>query len=420
MHRPIRPFPLPTDSESQRNASVDSGPWAPLRLPLFRLFWVASLLSNLGTWVHEIGAGWLMTELNGTPEMVSAVRTAMSLPIVLLAIPAGVMADRFDRRRILILTQLMMFTTTSALAALTFSGAINSWGLLAFTFVIGFGMVIHIPTWQASVPELVPRSQIPQAVALGSISFNLARSVGPAIGGVLIALFGTWIAFTVNALSFAVVVLALVMWKRETTESSRGLSFYASTLLGMRYASRNVRMRNVLIGVGLFIFPGSAFWSLLPLVVRSRLGWEADGYGILVTCVGVGALLGSTMMHRLRSRLGIDRTIAFTMIIFALGLATMSQTSTASVAIVASIVMGFGWMITLTTLNSTAQVTLPRRMRARGMGCYLTSMAISMALGSLAWGHLGGAIGVGAAQAVGAILVVVSAMISLRLKLESE
>ncbi|MFG0254833.1 MAG: MFS transporter [Rhodopirellula sp. JB053] len=161
--------------------------WEPLRLPLFRFFWIALLASNLGTWIHEVGAGWLMTTLQGSPEMVAAVRTSMSLPIVFLAIPAGVLADRIDKRRLLMATQMLLFGVTATLATLTLTGMITAWGLLGLTFVMGLGMVVHVPTWQSAIPELVPRSQISRAVGLGSISFNLARTLGPAIGGVLIA-----------------------------------------------------------------------------------------------------------------------------------------------------------------------------------------------------------------------------------------
>lgn len=397
----------------------DLSPWAPLKTPMFRAFWFASLASNFGTWIHEVGAQWLMTSLDSTPEMVSAVRTVMTLPIVLLAIPAGVLADRIDRRRLLLATQFGLFSATATLATLTRANWITPWGLLGLTFLIGLGMVLHVPTWQASVPELVPRAQIPRAVALGSISFNLARAIGPATGGVLIALFGIWVAFAINACSFLGVIFVLLSWHRERTESSRGLTFRHAMWQGLRYVTGKPTMRHVLIGVVLFVMPGSALWSLLPLVARERLHWNADGFGLLVATIGVGAVFAAWLLPRVQRSFGVDRTIAGAMTIFAIGIGVVSRTTVPWLVVSATLVMGAGWMMTLTTLNATAQVTLPRPLRARGMGCYLTAMAFSMSLGSLIWGQVAGHFGVATALLVASVTLLATAAISLAFKLGS-
>ena len=397
----------------------EESPWVPLRQPVFRAFWIASLASNFGTWIHEIGAGWLMTNLDSSPEMVAAVRTAMSLPIVLLAIPAGVLADRVDRRRLLLMTQWLMLSTTATLATLTATGFMTPWMLLSLSFVMGLGLVVHVPTWQAAVPELVPKHQIAKAVALGSISFNLARAAGPAIGGILIASVGVWIAFAVNAMSFAGVIAVLMCWRREQVESTRGLSFRVSLYQGLRFVGRSPAIRNAMIGVVLFVFPASVFWSLLPLYARSELGWKADGFGLLVAMVGLGAVLAASILPRMRRRFGSDATVAIAMMIFAAGLLTIAHSRIASVILAATVVMGSGWMMTLTTLNATAQVTLPRRMRARGMGCYLTALSLSMSLGSFAWGQLASVVGIAGAQSIAAVTLVVTAAISLCFRLGS-
>ena len=255
---------------------------------MFRAFWLASLVSNLGTWVHEIGASWLMTTLDAAPEMVASVRTAMALPVVFLAIPAGALADRIDRRRLLIVTQWALFAITALLAVLTLFGGINSWLLLALTFALGLGMVVHVPTWQASIPELVPKSNLRRAVALGSVSFNLARSAGPAMGGLLIAAAGIWSAFAFNAVSFASLIVVLLVWRRQRQESVPEISFWRTLGDGVRYVVQIRVMRNVIVGVLLFVIPGSALWSLLPLVARERLGWDETGFGMLVASIGVG------------------------------------------------------------------------------------------------------------------------------------
>ncbi|MEM8669814.1 MAG: MFS transporter [Planctomycetota bacterium] len=378
---------------SKASVVDDSSTWAPLAVPVFRAFWIASIISNLGTWVHEVGAGWLMTGLDSSPEMVAAVRLALSAPTMLLAIPAGVLADRVDRRRLLIMTQILLLITTSTLATLTLQGLITSWLLLGLTTVMGVGTVLYVLGWQSTVPALVPPKQISRAVALGSMSFNLARSVGPAIGGVLIAIAGAWIAFAVNALSFAIVLVVVIRWKREETESSQGLSFGQSMSEGMRFVAKNRTMRHVLLGVLAFLIPATSLWALLPLVVREQLEWTAQGFGLLVTMIGLGAVMAARVLHSLHHWLGRDRTVTCAMTAFAFGLAMLGISRTAWLAIPATVLIGGAWMIVLTTLNATAQMTLPNQLRARGMGYYMTMMALSMSIGAILWGQIAGSIG---------------------------
>ncbi|WP_390620385.1 MFS transporter [Stieleria varia] len=409
---PASPSPDPS-SPSPDPAS----PWAPLRNPVYRLFWIASLVSNIGTWMHEIGAGWLMAELNDSPQMVSAVRTAMATPIVLLAIPAGVLADRINRRHLLLLTQSLMLCSTALLAVLTFSGVIREWSLLTLTFMTGLGMTLHVPTWQASIPELVPRKQLSRAIALGSISFNLARAVGPAIAGSLIALLGVWVAFSINAASFAGVIAVLLIWKRNRSESTRGLSFGRSLYQGLRYVYRKRAIRHALISVLLFVVPASALWSLLPLVAKTQLEWGPTGFGVLVGMIGVGAVLAARVLPRIQSRFGNDRTALAAMLGFALGLFSLASTNHPVVVAFATVIMGGSWMTVLTTLNTTVQVHLPGRMRARGMSCYLTAIAISMSLGSMTWGTIAEHLDVTGAQKIAAATIVVTAAIRTRFRL---
>ena len=377
-------------------------------------------MSNLGTWVHEVGAGWLMSTLDDTPEMVSLVRTAMATPIMLLAIPAGVLADRFDRRILLILTQLLLLATASTLAVLTKSQVMTPWLLLALTFVMGIGFVLHVPTWQASIPELVPRRQLSSAVALGSVSFNLARAVGPAVGGFLIASIGTWVAFAINAFSFAAVLIVLFFWQREQRESSRGLSFGLSLLHGVRYVIGKPNIRNVMIRVLLFIAPASCFWSLLPLVAKQHLGWDAKGFGFLVGMFGAGAVIAAWWLPKLQNKFGTQRTVAAAMVVFAVFMSLLVLTKNGYVAAASTACLGGCWMLTLTTLNASAQVALPNRMRARGMSCYITSIAISMSGGSLIWGQVAGQTGLQAAQWIAASGLVAMAVVGLSFPVVSQ
>ncbi|MEO1614638.1 MAG: MFS transporter [Planctomycetota bacterium] len=404
---------------SQETSSESDSPWAPLANPVYRSFWIASFVSNLGSWMHEIGAGWLMTELDASPQMVSAVRTAMSLPIVMLAIPAGALADRVDRRQLLIATQALMLFATGTLAVLTVTQLVTSWLLLLMTFLIGLGLTLHVPTWQASMPELVPRRQLPRAIALGSVNFNLARAAGPAVAGVLVALTGSWIAFTFNAISFVGVIAVLMTWKRNRSESTRGLSYRLSLYQGLRFAYRTRQMRHVLIRVCLFVIPASAVWALLPLVARERLDWGADGFGILVTAIGGGALIAAKFLPALHRRFDFNGGIAVAMVMVAGGLFAMSATNDKTLAVFSALLIGCGWMMTLTTLNTAAQITLPSRLRARGMSCYLTAMAFSMATGSFLWGTIAEQTSLAQTQQIAAVTLLLSAGLGLSFRLSS-
>ena len=278
----------------------DGAAWAPLRLPIFRAFWIASLISNLGTWIHEVGAGWLMTSLDPDPQMVSAVRIAMSGPMIFLGNSSG--RDRGSRRSTTVVDRDTVDDVLVCFVVVVVDVAdrpLLPGRLLGLTFAIGLGLVMHVLTWQATIPVLVPPQQIARAIALGSISFNLARAAGPALGGVLIATAGVWVAFAVNALSFAGVLFVLLLWKREKTESSHGLSYRAALKEGFVYVVQERTMRNVLAGVMLFLLPATALWSLLPLVARQQLAWGAEGYGLLVTSIGVGAVVAARVLHAL-------------------------------------------------------------------------------------------------------------------------
>lgn len=368
-----------------------AGPLAPFGSPTYRMFWIASLFSNTGTWVHEIGAGWLMSTLDGSPQMVSAVRTAMALPMILLALPAGALSDRVDRRRLMLLVQCWLMLTATAIAVLTWMEWMTPGLLLILTVVMGIGTVLHVPTWQASIPEIVDRQHLTQAIALGSISFNLARSVGPAVGGLLIATVGIWAAFGVNAISFAVVFWAAFLWRRTRRTAPPSDSFWASMRDGWVLVFSRGEMRRTLVRLVLFALPASALWALLPLVAREQLAWDARGYGYLVGSIGLGAVIAAAWVPTMRVRLGADVAIVVAMLTFAIGLAILGATSMRWLALLAALILGSGWMAVLTALNANAQFALPDAMRARGMACYLSALACAMAIGSLFWGSVAAA-----------------------------
>lgn len=387
---------------------------------MFRWFWLASLISNLGTWVHEVGAGWLMTSLDADPSMVSAVRVAISLPMLFLAIPAGGLIDRLQRRTVLIITTLMLLTATTTLTILTYNQTITSWSLLALTFAIGVSMVGHMLAWQSTVPEMVPREQLSRAVALGSISFNLARSVGPALGGVLIATIGTWSAFGFNAASFAGVFLLLAFWRPEIRRDFPKESFTRSIRAGLQYSLARVGIRSALIHLACFVLPASCLWALLPLYVRQDLGGDPRLYGTLVTLLGIGAVTAAMFLHRLQNYFGSNRLVATTMLVYGITMMVLGTQISRPIASVCLFVMGSAWMMTLTTFNSTVQLNLPSTFRGRGMSLYITVMSFSMAAGSTLWGQLASRYGVPQTFTIAGAVLLFTAALSLRFSLPVE
>ena len=418
---PTRSLHPPRDGKPEITGEAiptSNSAWLPLTNPTFRLFWTASLISNLGTWIHEVGAGWLMTSLDADPSMVSGVRVAMSLPIMFLAIPMGGLIDRVSRRTSLMVTTIGLLLLTATLTGLTYRGMIGPWGLLAFTFGIGIGVVGHMLAWQSSVPELVPREQLSRAVALGSISFNMARAVGPAISGLLIAVAGSWLAFGINAASFFVVLGVVVAWRTESVIRKPSRRFLDSLREGFQHCRDCQSIRATLWKLLLFVLPASSLWSLLPLYVRKDLGWNSLGFGVSVTLLGSGALVGAMFLHRGQQRFGFDRTVWFTTTCFSVALAVAGRLVTPWVLVPACLVMGAAWMMTLTTLNSNAQMNLPSEVRGRGMSFYVTTMSFSMVAGSWGWGQVASRIGVPSTMVVAGVAMLVLGYLAWRTPME--
>src|SRR6267154_2781181 len=294
-------------------------PWSPLRNALFRNLWIASIVSNLGTWMHDVGAGWLMTSLSSSPSMVALVEAADSLPVMLLAMPAGALADIVDRRRLLIGVQIYFLFVISALAMLTWLELTTPWSLLGFTFAVAVGTALAMPAWAAVIPELVPRDDLQSAVALNSIAINVSRAIGPAIAGVLVAAVGAWLVFALNALSCIAIFVVLYGWRRERRKSSLPAERVVGAMrVGMRFVTHTRALEGVLIrGVGFFLF-ASATWSLFPLIVRKELGRGPEVYGVLLTCIGVGAVAGAMVLPRVRTKVSRDTLVAGASALYAL------------------------------------------------------------------------------------------------------
>ncbi|HKC40532.1 MAG TPA: MFS transporter, partial [Gemmatimonadales bacterium] len=281
--------------------------WSPLRRPLFRRLWIADVASNIGTWMHDASAAWLMTLLAPSPLLVSLVQAATTLPLFLLALPAGALADIFDRRRILLIAQVWWFVTTALLGVLTITGVIQPWMLLVITLAIGAGSAIDLPAWQALIPETVPREELPAAVGLGSIAINIARAIGPALAGAIIVAGGPGPVFFINAVSVLGVFFVLWRWKRKPVRTTLPAERLASAMrAGVRYVRFAPALRTVVVRTAAFVGFASALWALLPLVVKVSLSRGPVSYGALVGSLGLGGLLGASLLPTWRKRWSTD------------------------------------------------------------------------------------------------------------------
>ncbi len=386
--------------------------WSPLRYPVFRALWIASLVSNIGTWMQNVGGVWLMSSLSPSPFLVALMQTATSLPVFLVGIPAGALADIVDRRRLLLCTQGLMLIAAAVLSAVTIAGAIDVRGLLALTFILGLGTALNMPTWQAVMPELVPRRDLPAAVALNGVTVNVGRAVGPALGGVIVAAAGPGAVFLVNALSFIGVLVVLYRWPAKFAESV----LPAERVLG---ATRAGQIRAVLIRAGVFIVAGSAPWALLPALARQDLGLGAGGFGLLLGCIGLGAISGATVLQRVRRQYSLDQVLVGATLMFALvtaALALLSNVVALSTVLVAG---GVAWILLMASFNTAAQNTAPTWVRARALGAYLLVFQGGLALGSVLWGALAARAGTRTALITAAAALIGGLAATLRWRMSS-
>ena len=361
--------------------------WSPLRRPLFRGLWIADVASNIGTWMHDSAAAWLMTLLAPSPLMVSLVQAATTLPLFLLALPAGALADILDRRRILLIAQVWWFLTTAVLGVLTITGVIQPWMLLVITLAIGAGSAIDLPAWQAIIPETVPREELPAAIGLGSVAINIARSIGPAIAGVIIVAGGPGPVFFINALSVVGVFIVLWRWRRQPVRATLPAERLASAVrAGIRYVRFAPALRTVVVRTAAFVGFASALWALLPLVVKVTLGRGPVSYGALVGSLGLGGLIGASLLPTWRRRWSIDAITAVAIAAFALGSLALAWVSNFALLIGAMVIAGAGWLTTVSSLILAAQRGAAAWVRGRALSISTLTLFGSLALGALLWG----------------------------------
>jgi MFS family permease len=374
--------------------------WAPLGEPLFRSLWIASVISYTGTWMQNVGAGWLMTQLTMNPLMVGLVQAAGALPVFLVILPAGALADMVDRRRFLLLTQGWMVLASATLGILTLTSCVGPWVLLLFTFLLGFGAVMNDPAWQAITPELGPAKQHASAVALNSAGFNVARAVGPAMGGLIVAAVGCGTTFLLNAFSFLGVILFLYRWKRPIEARHKTQRVWSAIGDGFSYVRESGLAKSVLLRTGTFSVAAVAMLALLPIIARP---YGARGYGVLLGCFGLGALLGALALPRLREKLSVDGVVVTAILIFAGMTFAAGRAETFSLLCVVMLVAGGAWIAILACLNVAAQTMCPAYVRARALSFYLLVLQGGMAVGATLWGALAKRIGVPDALGVAAV-----------------
>lgn len=349
-----------------------SSAWSPLQYSAFRSLWIASLVSNIGTWLHNTGASWLMTELSPSPTVVALLQTATSLPVVMLALPAGSLADVVDRRTMLLLTQIWMLVTATGLAVVNLLGLISAPWLLFFTFALGIGMAVHRPVWQAIIPELIPPEELSNAIALGGVSINLARAVGPALGGIIVAAAGVGAVFLLNAVSFTFMILVVYRWQESPRKDSLPPEHIVGAMItGVRYVRYAPELQAVLIRAAAFIFCGTAFWALLPIVARQELQLEALGYGAIMGAVGIGGFIGAAILPKIRARLSLNALVTLSSLVYAVVMLAFAYLRNFPLLLGLSLIMGVAWIALMSSFNVAAQVVLPAWVRARGLAAYL-------------------------------------------------
>jgi MFS family permease len=337
--------------------------------------------------MQGVAAAWLMTSLTTSPVPVALLTTMANLPLFLVGLPAGALADVVDRRWLVLVTQVWMLAVAAALGVLALSDWMTPGLLLALTFLISFGGSLSAPAWQAIVPELVPRRELATAVALNSAGFNLARAIGPAIGGLIVAAAGPAAVFLLNAASFLGIIIVIYGWRPAPREQSVQPERVGSAVAaGIRFARYAPQLRAVLVRTATFIFPASALWALLPVVATRQLGLAATGYGVMLASIGLGAVGGAAVLPRLRARLSVDRLVVILTLIFAGGLVALAMLRNLVALNIVLMMVGVGWLTINSFLNVAAQTIAPTWVQARALGVYLLVSQGGLAGGSALWG----------------------------------
>lgn len=388
---------------------------APLSHPVFRAVWLASLVSNFGGLIQSVGSAWLMTSITTSDDMVALVQASTTLPIMLFSLLSGAIADTFDRRRVILVAQGFMLVVSVLLTVFAWQGWITPWMLLAFTFLIGCGTALNNPSWQASVGDMVPREDLPAAVSLNSVGFNLTRSVGPAIGGAIVAAFGAAAAFAVNAFSYIALLLVIGRWKQNRPASTLPRERLGRAMTaGLRYVAMSPHIETVLFRAAVFGATAVVILALLPLVARDLLQGDALTYGVLLGCFGIGAIGGAFLNNRARERMTTEWIVRCAFIGFALCAAISAVSEHLAFTGAGLLVGGASWVLALSLFNVTVQLSTPRWVVGRALALYQTATFGGMALGAWLWGLAAETYGLSTALLIASGFLVIGAAVGLR------
>src|SRR5579863_200700 len=390
--------PGPSDaSQTGQNAALSPrvGAFAPLLEPTFRRIWISSLFSNFGQLILGVGAAWEMTRMSSSPSMVALVQTALMLPLMLVAVPAGALADMFDRRRIALTGLGFSACAGAVLTVLASMGLVTPWLLLGFCTLIGAGVALYSPSWQASISEQVSPEHLPAAISLGSISYNVARSFGPALGGVIVMAMGAKVAFGINATFYLPLWIAFFFWRRKHVPSRLPPERIVRAIVsGARYARHSPPIRIVLLRSLMFGLASATYTALGPLIAKNLLHGDASTYGIILGATGVGAVVGAIYLNDLRSRFSNEALVRAFALLAGGSLLVLAGSHTLWISALAFLVIGVCNMQTVSLFNISVQLTAPRWVTARALSLYSSALTGGIAFGAWFWGNVAGHFGV--------------------------
>lgn len=394
---------------------------APFRNAHYASYWTTGLAANFGWQIQMVGAAWLMTLIGGSAEMVGLVQTAVALPVVVLSLLAGALADNIGRRRMILWSQALLLVLSAALALYAYMGWLSPWLLLLFTFLIGCGKALNNPAWQTWVNEIMPREEMPQAIVMNSVGFNLSRTVGPALGGVLVAAAGAFAAFLVNACANLAMILAMLRQPDRRSDSDLPPEPIVRAMwAGLRFVGLSRPILLVIARSCLFNFAAISLMALMPLIARDHLGGDARLYGSLFAAFGIGAVLIAFLGEGLRRKLSLEQRAQCGFASFALAVVMISLTTSLPVVLLAIAVAGASWMITLATFTATVQLSSPKWVVARCQALFHTGSFAGNALGSWVWGALAAQFGLAVALQASAVALVVGVVMGLRYGLSDQ
>ena len=398
--------------------ATPASPLALLSQPTFRMLWTGNLVSNLGGLIQTVGAGWMMTSIATSNMQVALVQASNTLPIMLFALAAGALADAYDRRRIMLIAQAFMFTVSVALTLAAWFDLLTPWTLLMFTFLIGCGTALNIPSWQSSMGDLVTKQELPSAVLLNSMGFNLTRSVGPAIGGVIVSFAGAAFAFAANTASYFLLIFALWRWKPPGPVSTLPTEPFGQAIAaGIRYVGMSPNLMTVLGRGFLFGVSAVSVLALLPLVAKNLLDGTSITFGLLLGCYGVGAIVGALASVRLRARFSNEIIVRAAFTIFAVVILVLGFSRSIWIDCAALLAAGAGWVLALSLFNVTVQLSTPRWVVGRAMAIYQSVTFGGMALGSWVWGLIADSHGSDTALILSSLVLVVGGLAGIRMPL---